>query len=324
MKAIVITGFGAADKLQLQDRPMPLMAADQVMIQVHAAGINRPDIFQRLGKYPPPAGVVADIPGLEIAGIITACGSGVTRWKPGDRVCALIAGGGYAEYVTAHASHCLPIPDDLNFMEAACLPETVYTVWHNVFQLGKLRQGEALLIHGGSGGIGTTAIQLAHLFGARVYATAGTDEKCTFCERLGAVACINYQQYDFAERLGERTIDVVLDSIGAPYFDRNLSLLAEEGRLVFINAVAGKQATLNIGQLMRKRLTLTGSTLRNRSVAFKAGLTEAVEHHVWPLLADGAFKPVIAESFALGEAQKAHELMESGNFIGKLVLEITR
>jgi len=322
MKAVVIAEFGEPDKLQVQNRRIPTIAADEVLIEVHAAGINRPDVFQRLGKYPPPAGVIADIPGLEVSGVIAARGRNVTQWRLGDPVCALIPGGGYAEYVSAHAAHCLPIPQNVSFLEAACLPETVFTVWHNVFQRGGLTAGETLLVHGGSGGIGSTAIQLANLFGARVYSTAGSDEKCTFCERLGAAVCINYHTADFAEELGAGTIDVVLDSIGAPYFDKNITVLAEEGRLIFINAVAGRYASLNIGQLMGKRLTLTGSTLRNRSIAFKAGLREEVQHNVWPLLSKRTFVPFVDRSFPLDDAATAHALMESGDFKGKLALEV--
>lgn len=321
MKAIVIRSPGGPDQLTLQERPIPQVTANEVLIKVHAAGVNRPDIFQRQGKYPAPEGIVQDIPGLEVAGTVEDCGRTVTRWKPGDRVCALLPGGGYAEYAVADESHCLPIPVNVSFFEAACLPETVLTVWHNVFQRGRLISGQSFLVHGGSGGIGTTAIQLASLAGAKVYATAGTDNECRFCEKLGAVSCINYHDRDFATELEAGTIDVLLDSIGTPYFDRNIDLLAEEGRIVFINAIGGRQAVLNIGKLMQKRLTLTGSTLRNRDSAFKAELCRAVEYHVWPWLSQGHFRPVISRIFALTQASQAHTLMESGNFIGKLVLE---
>ncbi|MGK6351186.1 NAD(P)H-quinone oxidoreductase [Parapedobacter sp. DT-150] len=322
MQAVVITEYGDAEGLKLRQRPRPEPGVDEVLIKVHAAGINRPDVFQRTGNYPAPAGVVQDIPGLEVAGVVDACGDQVSRWKPGDKVCALVPGGGYAEYAAVNASHCLPVPDGLDFLEAACLPETVFTVWHNVFQRGRLQRGETLLVHGGSGGIGTTAIQLATGFGAQVYATAGSPEKCTFCEQLGAETCINYQEDDFAERLAGKRIDVILDSIGAPYFERHLSLLADEGRLVFINAVGGRLAQVNITALMQRRITLTGSTLRSRDAAFKGALREAVETQVWPLIAAGKFKPVVHRVFPLAEAAKAHQLMESGDFIGKLVLEV--
>lgn len=322
MQAAVITAYGAADGLTLQQRPIPTLKSNEVLIRVHAAGINRPDIFQRKGKYPAPNGVVQDIPGLEVAGMVVGCGEQVTRWAPGDRICALLAGGGYAEYVAVDASHCLPIPDNLDFVEAACLPETVFTVWHNVFQRGELKRGETLLVHGGSGGIGTTAIQLAKAMGAQVYATAGSREKCKFCERLGAVACLNYQEENFAHRLAGKQIDVILDSIGAPYFEQHIALLANEGRLVFINAVGGRLAELDMMALMQRRLTLTGSTLRGRSAAFKGDLCGDVERYVWPLVKKGALRPVIHEVFPLAQASLAHERMESGNFIGKLVLAV--
>lgn len=322
MQAAVITAYGAADGLTLQQRPIPTLKSNEVLIRVHAAGINRPDIFQRKGKYPAPNGVVQDIPGLEVAGMVVGCGEQVTRWAPGDRICALLAGGGYAEYAAVDASHCLPIPDNLDFVEAACLPETVFTVWHNVFQRGELKRGETLLVHGGSGGIGTTAIQLAKAMGAQVYATAGSREKCKFCERLGAVACLNYQEENFAHRLAGKQIDVILDSIGAPYFEQHIALLANEGRLVFINAVGGRLAELDMMALMQRRLTLTGSTLRGRSAAFKGDLCGDVERYVWPLVKKGALRPVIHEVFPLAQASLAHERMESGNFIGKLVLAV--
>ncbi len=322
MNAVVITAYGGPESLTLEERPMPMLLDDEVLIAVYAAGINRPDVFQREGHYPAPAGVVPDIPGLEVAGMVARCGSGVTRWGPGDRVCALVPGGGYAEYVTVSAAHCLPIPDHLGFIEAACLPETVFTVWHNVFQRGRLQAGEALLVHGGSGGIGTTAIQLAMQFGATVYTTAGSEEKCRFCEQLGAVRCINYREADFADILSDVRIDMVLDSIGAPYFERHIALLAEEGRLVFVNAVEGRHTPLDIIKLMQRRLTLTGSTLRARDAVFKSELRASIEQHVWPLVEAGAFRPVIHRAFPLIQAPEAHRLMESGDFIGKLVLAV--
>jgi NADPH:quinone reductase len=246
----------------------------------------------------------------------------VVRWVPGDRVCALLAGGGYAEYVAVDAAHCLPIPDKLDFVAAACLPETVFTVWHNVFQRGKLQSGETLLVHGGSGGIGTTAIQLAKALGAQVYATAGSREKCDFCEQLGAIACVNYREENFVDRLAGKQIDVILDSIGAPYFEQHIALLADEGRLVFINAVGGRLTGVDLMTLMQRRLTLTGSTLRGRSAAFKGALCGSVESHVWPLVKEGVFRPIIHEVFSLAQASRAHERMESGDFIGKLVLAV--
>ncbi len=322
MRAAVITAHGPASNFVLQQRPVPSPAQGEVLIEVRAAGINRPDILQRKGKYPAPIGVVQDILGLEVAGTVAACGDGVDRWSVGERVCALVPGGGYAEYVAVDASHCLPIPDNLDFRAAACLPETVFTVWHNLFQLAGLRAGENVLIHGGSGGIGTTAIQLASRLGANVYATAGSRDKCLFCEQLGAAKCVNYNMEDFGEQLASRSIDVILDSIGGPYFVRNMALLADGGRLVFINAVGGRQASLDLLGLMQRRLTLTGSTLRNRSRSFKSALRESVEHHVWPLVRAGQLAPVVDKVFPLAQVSRAHEQMESGNFIGKLVLDV--
>lgn len=322
MKAAVITAYGRPETLVLAERPIPVPRDNEVMIKVYAAGVNRPDIFQRRGYYPAPAGIVPDIPGLEVAGVVAACGAKVTQWAPGNRVCALIAGGGYAEYVTADAGHCLLIPNHLSFIQAACLPETVFTVWHNVFQRGGLQAGEVLLVQGGSGGIGTTAIQLAVQFGAIVYATAGSDEKCRFCEQLGAVRCINYKEADFADVLSDIPINVILDSIGAPYFERHMSLLAEEGRLVFINAVEGRHARLDVLTLMQRRITLTGSTLRARDVVFKRALRDAIAKQVWPLLEAGGIRAVIHKAFSLEQASDAHRLMESGDFLGKLVLTV--
>lgn len=322
MNAVVISAHGHANNLVLEQRPMPVPGRGEVLINVRAAGVNRPDIFQRKGKYPAPPGVVHDIPGLEVAGTVVACGPHAKRWVPGQRVCALVAGGGYAEYVAVDESHCLPVPENLDFRAAACLPETVFTVWHNLFQLGKLQRGQTVLVHGGSGGIGTTAIQLADGFGAKVYATAGSREKCYFCEQLGAAKCINYKKEDFGEQLPDRSIDVILDSIGGPYAEKNVSLLADDGRLVFINAVGGRQATVDVMAIMQRRLTLTGSTLRSRSAVFKSMLRESVEQHVWPLVRKGQLRPIIYEAFPLAEAPRAHERMESGNFMGKLVLVI--
>lgn len=326
MKAIVITGPGAPEVLQIQERERPQPKGTEVLIKVYAAGINRPDVFQRKGNYPPPLGAPQDIPGLEVAGLIEEIGADVTVWKPGDRVCALLAGGGYAEYAVAQAAHCLPIPDgfDRRFADAASLPETVFTVWHNVFQRGRLRQGERFLVHGGSSGIGITAIQLAKAFGAKVFATAGSDEKCAACEALGADISINYKTYDFEEQLRELGVDVILDMVGGDYIPKNLRLLREEGRLVFINTMKGSKVKgadeVDFGLIMRKRLTVTGSTLRNRDHAFKAALTAEIQKHVWPILEKGLFKPVIARTFPLAEAAQAHAFMESGDHIGKIIL----
>ncbi|WP_205504480.1 NAD(P)H-quinone oxidoreductase [Rufibacter psychrotolerans] len=322
MKAVVITQPGPPQVLQVQERALPQPAAGQVLIKVEAAGINRPDVAQRKGHYPPPAGAPADIPGLEIAGTVEACGAQVERWQPGDRVCALLPGGGYAEYAVVDARHCLPVPEGWRFEEAASLPETVFTVWHNVFQRGQLHPGETLLVHGGSSGIGITAIQLAKAWGARVFATAGSPEKCQACEALGAERCLNYKTEDFEEALKTEGVDVILDMVGGDYIAKNLNLLRPDGRLVFINAMHGAKGEFNALQVMQKRLTITGSTLRPRDATFKASLTAEVEKHVWPLLRAGAFKPVLYRTFALAEAAQAHELMESSQHIGKLVLRV--
>jgi len=322
MKAIVINGFGSSEVLKIEERPKPGIAADEVLIEVRAAGINRPDIFQRKGNYPAPAGVPADIPGLEVAGVISAVGEEVRQWKIGDKVCALIAGGGYAQYVPVNANHCLPIPKDFTFIEAASLPETVFTVWSNVFMRGGLKSGEKLLIHGGSSGIGITAIQLAKGFGAKVFATAGSDEKCKACVELGAAICINYKRYDFEKVYGKEGLDVILDMVGGVYFEKNIQILNEDGRLVYINAMQEALVQLNIMKMMHKRLTITGSTLRNRDKAFKASLTNEVQQHVWPLLEIGKFKPVVYKTFPLEQAALAHTLMESNQHIGKIILEV--
>lgn len=320
MKAIVITQFGGPEVLEVQERPVPDVNPGQILIQVHAAGINRPDVFQRKGNYSAPLGVVADIPGLEVAGVVHAVGAGVSRWQVGDRVCALLSGGGYAQYAAVDARHCLPIPVGVSFVDAACIPETVFTVWHNVFQRGQLKAGEGLLVHGGSGGIGTTAIQLATLFGAQVYTTAGTDEKCEACIRIGARQCINYRELDFATAFAGESIHVVLDSIGGDYFSKNMDLLAPDGRLVYINAMEGAKVSLNLIKLMHKRILLTGSTLRIRDDDFKAMLCDAVEAQVVPLWASGKFAPVVYRSFGYNEAVEAHKLLDSGDVFGKIVL----
>ncbi|ASZ10364.1 NAD(P)H-quinone oxidoreductase [Chitinophaga pendula] len=322
MKAIVITTPGGPEVLQWQERPRPVPGEGQVLVKVHAAGINRPDVFQRKGNYPPPPGVPADIPGLEIAGEVVELGAGVQRWQVGDRVCALVGGGGYAEYVIVHAEHCLPVPAGWNFAAAASLPETMFTVWHNVFQRGRLQAGEHFLVHGGSSGIGITAIQLAKAFGAIVFATAGNDDKCYVCEQLGATQCINYRTADFAAVLADKGIDVILDMVGGDYIPKNIRLLSPDGRLVFINAMEGGLIELDMLYIMRQRLTITGSTLRNRDIAFKAGVAAALEAEVWPLLDKGVIKPVIYKTFSIAEAAAAHQLMESSQHIGKIVLTI--
>lgn len=330
MKAVVITKPGGPEVLQIHERETPIPATSEVLIKVHAAGVNRPDVFQRKGNYPPPPGAPQDIPGLEVAGVIAQTGADVTGWKPGDRVCALLAGGGYAEYALAQAAHCLPVPDAFDhrggrhFAQAASLPETVFTVWHNVFQRGRLQAGERFLVHGGSSGIGITAIQLAKAFGAIVFTTAGSDEKCAACDALGADISINYKTSDFEAVLRELGADVILDMVGGDYIPKNLRLLREEGRLVFINTMKGSKVKgadeVDFGLIMRKRLTVTGSTLRNRDNAFKAALTSDIQKHVWPVLEKGLFKPVIARTFSLAEAAKAHALMETSDHIGKIIL----
>lgn len=320
MKAMIISRPGGPEVLQLVERPIPVPGRQQVLIRIKSAGINWPDIMQRKGQYPPPPDVPADIPGLEVAGIIEDCSPDVNLWKKGDAVCVLIAGGGYAEYALAEAAHCLPIPSGWSFTEAASLPETIFTVWHNVFQRGSLKKGETLLVHGGNSGIGTTAIQLAKAIGARVFATAGTDEKCRQCEGLGAEKCINYKEEDFAEVLKAEGADVILDMVGGDYTSKNLRLLKDEGRLVFINGMKGTKAEFDIMDIMRRRLTITGSTLRSRDNEFKAALTVDIRAHVWPLLEQGKFKPIIFKTFKLEEAADAHALIESREHIGKIVL----
>jgi len=322
MKAIVITQPGGPEVLQVKERAVPQPAPHEVLIRVKAAGINRPDVIQRKGSYPPPPGAPADVPGLEVAGTVAQRGTAVTQWNVGDHVCALIAGGGYAEYAIANAAHCLPVPLKMNLKEAASLPETVLTVWHNVFQRGQLKAGEKFLVHGGSSGIGITAIQLAKAFDAKVFATAGNKEKCDACLALGADICINYKEEDFEAILKEEAVDVILDMIGGDYIEKNIRLLNTDGRLVFINAMKGGKISMDAIEIMRRRLTITGSTLRNRDAAFKAELIAEVQKHVWPVIESGKFKPVIYKAFPLQEAAKAHTLMESSEHIGKIILTV--
>lgn len=325
MKAIVITRPGGPEVLQLAERPKPACGADEVLIKVHAAGVNRPDVSQRKGNYPPPKGAPADIPGLEIAGTIVETGAGVTRWKIGDRVCALVWGGGYAEYCSAPAGQCLPVPANLSFIEAASLPETFFTVWSNVFDRGHLKNNETLLVHGGSSGIGVAAIQMAAALGHKVYVTAGSEEKCKFCEGLGAEKAINYKTENFAAEINAVTngqgIDVILDMIGGDYTPGNIQSLAEEGRLVLINTMKGKDVQVDLSAVMRKRLTITGSMLRSRDTLFKATIAQNLEKTIWPLLASGKIKPVINAVFPAEKAADAHKLMESGEHIGKIVIQ---
>lgn len=351
MKAIVMTAAGGPGVLQLTERPLPRPGAGEVLVRVRAAGINRPDIAQRKGHYPAPPGAPADIPGLEIAGTIESLpgkslpGKGVaekdmtekgpsekgaersSRWKAGDRVCALVSGGGYAEYCVVPEGQCLPVPENLSFTEAASLPETFFTVWSDVFDRGELQKGAAFLVHGGSGGIGITAIQLAKAWGCTVFTTAGTEEKCRFCEELGADLAVNYRTEDFEKVIrrhpaGEKGMQVILDMIGGDYTSRNLRLLADEGRLVLINVMKGRTASVDLLEVMRRRLVITGSTLRARDTAFKSAIARKLEDHVWPLLENGTVRPVVSAVFPLEEAEETHRLMESGEHRGKIVLTV--
>lgn len=321
MKAISIV----AQKLEVSELPVPKPAAGEVLVRVKAAGVNRPDLLQRKGLYPPPPGIT-DTPGLEIAGDIVALGKGVTGWKKGDALCALVSGGGYAEYCVVPAPQCLPIPKTLDYTAAACLPETFFTVWTNLFDRGQLKKGERLLVHGGASGIGTTAIQVAKHFGAKVYVTAGTDEKCRQCKKLGATLAINYRTRDFAADILQATngegVDVILDMIGGDYVPRNLKILKPYGRHVSIAMQRGRTAEMDIFQVMSKRLTLTGSTLRPQSVAVKGEIARALKKNVWPLIAKKKIRPVIDRVFTLDEAQAAHDFLESGAHVGKVVLTV--
>ena len=326
MKAIEITAFGAPEVLQLGERPMPVPGGGELLIRVAASGINRPDVLQRTGNYPVPPGA-SDIPGLEVAGVIEQGDSQeLLRYgfKMGDRVCALVAGGGYAEYCVAPIAQCLPVPQGLTDIEAASLPETFFTVWSNVFDRGRLQPGESLLIQGGSSGIGVTAIQMAKAMGAQVLVTAGSDEKCAACLALGADHAINYKTHDFqaeVKRLtGGRGVDVILDMVAGAYVAKEIECLSEDGRLVIIAVQGGIKSEINAGLVLRRRLTVTGSTLRARPVDFKAAIAQACLKNVWPLIENGQIKPVIHSTFAAVDAAKAHALMESNQHIGKIVL----
>ncbi len=323
MTAIDIPEPGGPEVLVAATRPVPAPGLGEVLIKVAAAGVNRPDVAQRQGGYPPPPGA-PDIPGLEVAGEIVGVGVGAGEWQVGMSCCALVTGGGYAEYCAAPAALCLPIPDCLTAVEAAALPETFFTVWTNVFQRGRLVGGESILIHGGSSGIGTTAIQLASQFGARVFATAGTAEKCAACEDLGAERAINYRTEDFPEIIAGLTagrgVDVILDMVGGAYFERNIQSMALEGRLVIIAFLGGPKANANFLPLMLKRLTITGSTLRPRSVEQKAEIAAPLRAKVWPLLESGRVRPIIDSTFPLAKAADAHARMESSGHVGKIVL----
>ena len=323
MQAIEIAEAGGPEVLRISDFPVPEPGDGEVLIKVIAAGVNRPDVMQRLGLYPPPPGA-PDIPGLEVAGTVAALGPDASGVQEGDAVCALVIGGGYAEYCVAPASLCLPVPEALTTVQAAAVPETFFTVWTNVFDRGRLAGGESLLVHGGSSGIGTTAIQLAKAFGATVYVTAGSEEKCQACLELGADAAINYRDEDFVERISELTkergVDVILDMIGGDYLPRNLKSLAVEGRIVQIALQGGPRVEMNLLPIMLKRLTLTGSTLRPRTVAQKAMIAHSLREKVWPLLESGKVRPIIHATFPLAQASEAHRMMESSRHIGKIVL----
>jgi NADPH2:quinone reductase len=325
MTAIEITEPGGPEVLQPVSRAVPSPAAGEVLIKVVGAGINRPDVFQRKGGYPPPPGA-PDIPGLEVSGTIATVGTGVTSWQEGDAVCALVAGGGYAEYCAAPVEQVLPIPEGIEVADAAALPETFFTVWTNVFDRAALRSGETLLIHGGSSGIGTTAIQLAKNLGSTVFATAGSPEKCALCENLGASKAINYRDEDFEEAIKEvtnkRGVDVILDMVAGDYVARNIRLLAPEGRLVFIAFLNGSKAEVDFNRVMRHRLKIMGSTLRPQSIAAKGKIAEHLKKTVWPLLDSGAVRPIIDSRFPLSDAAGAHALMESSAHMGKILLTI--
>ncbi len=326
MKAIEITGFGSPDVLRQGERPMPVPGVGETLIRVSASGINRPDVLQRMGLYPVPAGA-SDIPGLEVVGVIEqgdAAALDAAGLRLGDRVCALVAGGGYAEFCVAPIAQCLPVPKGLSDVDAASLPETVFTVWSNLMDRAHLQPGETVLIQGGSSGIGVTAIQLAKALGAQVFITAGSDEKCAACVALGADAAINYKTHDFQTEVARLTagqgVDVILDMVAGSYVAKEVQSLKDDGRLVIIAVQGGVQSEINAGLVLRKRLTITGSTLRARPVAFKAAIAQACLKVVWPLLAAGRIKPVIHKTFAATDAAKAHALMESNQHVGKIVL----
>jgi NADPH:quinone reductase len=325
MRAIEITRPGKPEVLQLCQRPVPELKQGEVLIKVHAAGINRPDVLQRLGHYPVPPGA-SDLPGLEVAGEIVDGDLAGSRLRKGDMVCALVQGGGYAEYCAAPLAQCLPVPAGLSAVQAASLPETFFTVWTNVFDRSGLSEGETLLVQGGTSGIGVTAIQIASALGHTVYATAGTDDKCRACESLGAARGINYKTEDFVAVVKELTngkgVDVVLDMVAGPYVAREIDCLADDGRIALIALLGGAKAEVDLGQVLRRRLSISGSTLRPRPVAFKARIAEALRTRVWPLIEQGKIKPVIYKTFRLEEAAAAHALMESSTHIGKIVLEV--
>lgn len=322
MRAVEITEPGGPDVLKPCTRPVPVPGHGQIVIRVAYAGVNRPDALQRAGSYAPPANA-SPLPGLEASGTVVETGPGVTRWQIGDKVCALLPGGGYAEYVTTPETHALPIPAGMSMKEAACLPETCFTVWSNVVMRGGLKAGERFLVHGGSSGIGTTAIQIAKALGARVFTTAGSDDKCVACEKLGADKALNYRTGDFVAMMhDEGGAQLILDMVGGSYLPRNVKALATEGRLVQIAFLQGPKVELNFAEVMMRRLTITGSTLRPQSDLAKARIAAEVETHVWPMIAAGKFRPVMDSEFALADAAAAHARMESSGHVGKIVLKV--
>lgn len=325
MRAIEISQPGGPQVLRPAQRPTPRPRPGEVVIRVHTAGVNRPDCFQRAGSYAPPPGA-SDLPGLEVSGTVAALGDGVSQWRVGDAVCALTPGGGYAQFCATPAAHCLPVPAGFDLVQAAALPETFFTVWVNVFERAGLKPGETLLVQGGASGIGVTAIQMARALGSRVFATAGSPEKCAACERLGAERAINYRSEDFSEVIKQLTdgkgVNVILDMVGGDYIQRELKCLANDGRLSIIAFLGGSKTTLDMADVLYRRLTITGSTLRPRSIEYKAQVAQALREKVWPLLEGGQIKPVIHQVFALDQAAAAHALMESGEHIGKLLLSV--
>lgn len=323
MRAIEITAFGGPEMLALAERPIPKPKAGEILLRVKAAGVNRPDVMQRKGLYPPPRGA-PDIPGLEVAGEVVRAGRGVKGFRKGAKVCALLTGGGYAEYAVAPKETLLPVPRGLSFEQAAGIPETFFTVWSTLFGIARLEKGETVLVHGGASGVGTAAIQIAKAMGATVFVTAGTDEKCALCRKLGAKLAVNYKRQDFVEEVRAATkgrgVDVVLDMVGGDYIPRNIKCLAEDGRLVLISFLKGASAEVNFAPVLVKRLTITGATLRARSLAYKQTLRDALKRKVWPLLASKKIRPVIDRTFPLSQASEAHAYMESGAHAGKIIL----
>jgi len=325
MRCVEISKPGGPEVLVPAERPAPVPKAHEILIKVAAAGVNRPDVAQRQGNYAPPPDA-SDLPGLEVAGEVVACGADVRMWKPGDQVCALVHGGGYAEFCITPEVQALPVPKGLSMVEAASLPETFFTVYSNVYDRGRLAPGESLLVQGGSSGIGVTAIQMASAMGNRVFATAGSDEKCAACAKLGAEKAINYKTQDFVAEIkaatGGKGVDVVLDMVGGSYVPRELKCIAEDGRLVFIATLGGARTEIEIFEVMRKRITISGSTLRPRPVAFKGAIAKSLREKIWPLIEAGRIRPVIYKTFPLAQAAEAHRLMETSTHIGKIVLEV--